>query len=109
MTPKVIVPREQAEQDIDLAISHYLDEAGPEVAIAFIDALEGAFSHLASNPATGSPRYAVELNLPGLRYWPIKDFPFLVFYIERESHLDVWRVLHSGRDLPAWLQPDSTP
>ena len=30
--------------------------------------------------------------------------PYLVFYVERPDHIDVWRVLHSQRDIPAWMQ-----
>jgi toxin ParE1/3/4 len=30
-----------------------------------------------------------------------------VFYIEMDDHIDVWRVLHGERDIPAWMhQPD---
>ena len=34
-----------------------------------------------------------------------EDFPFLVFHVEREGEIDVWRVLHGARDIPAWMQP----
>jgi toxin ParE1/3/4 len=27
-----------------------------------------------------------------------------VFYVERPDHMDVWRVLHGQRDIPAWMQ-----
>jgi hypothetical protein len=26
-----------------------------------------------------------------------------VFYVERDEHVDVWRVLHAQRDIPAWM------
>jgi toxin ParE1/3/4 len=39
--------------------------------------------------------------LPGLRFWPLKRYPYFVFYLERETHIDVWRVLHAERDIPA--------
>jgi len=49
------------------------------------------------------------LNLPGLRFWRLKKYPHLVFYVERSSHIDVWRVLHGMRDIPSWMQdPDLT-
>ena len=54
--------------------------------------------------ATGSPRYAQELDLPGLRMWGLRRFPHLVFYMNLETHIDVWRVLHGERDLPGWLR-----
>jgi len=57
----------------------------------------------------GSPRYAFELRLEGLRAWPLRRYPYLVFYVEREDHLDVWRVLHAQRDIPAWMQEPEGP
>ena len=95
--------RALALADMDDAIGYYLKEAGPEVALGFIDELERAYAHLGRQPATGSPRYAHELNLPGLRSWPLTRFPHLVFYVEQADHVDVWRVLHRARDMPAWL------
>lgn len=56
------------------------------------------------HPATGSPRYAHELNLPGLRCWSLARYPYLVFYVEHPDHIDVWRLLHGQRDIPAWMQ-----
>ena len=55
------------------------------------------------HPGIGSPRYAAVLNLAGLRFWPVKGFPQLVFYIERDMQLHIWRVLHAQRDIPAWM------
>jgi len=47
------------------------------------------------------------LNLPGLRFWPLTHYPHLVFYMEADDHIDVWRVLHGEQDIPAWMhQPD---
>jgi toxin ParE1/3/4 len=104
VTAKQVIPREAAQRDIDQAIAHYAAEAGEPVAVAFIDALERAFRRIAQHPAVGSPRYAFELRLDGLRAWPLRRYPYLVFYVEREDHLDVWRVLHTQRDIPAWMQ-----
>ena len=59
---------------------------------------------MGEHPATGSPRYAAELNLPSLRSWIVTGFPHLIFYVEREADIDVWRVLHGARDVPAWLR-----
>jgi toxin ParE1/3/4 len=75
--------------------------------LKFIDALEQALQHIGRHPATGSPRYAHELDLPGLRRWQVKGYPHLVFYVEWDDHVDVWRILHGSRDIPAWMQaPD---
>jgi len=110
MTAKPIVPRSEANRDVDEAIDHYLSESAEQAALGFIDALEQAYAHIARHPATGSPRYAHELNIPGLRAWSLTRYPYLVFFIKREDHIDVWRVLHGQRDIPAWLdaEPDGT-
>lgn len=104
MTAKPVVPRELANRDVDEALAYYLQEGSEPAALGFIDALERGFRHLGSHPASGSPRYAHELNLPGLRFWPLDRYPYLVFYVERPDHVDVWRVLHGQRDVAAWMQ-----
>ncbi|CCA90963.1 type II toxin-antitoxin system RelE/ParE family toxin [Novosphingobium sp. PP1Y] len=104
MTSKPVVPRAVARTDIDNAIEHYLAEAGPEVALGFIDALERTYAAIGKVPGIGSPRWAHELNLPGLRSWRIQGYPWLVFYVEAEASIDVWRVLHAKRDIPAWME-----
>lgn len=103
MTGKPVVPRALARQDIDDAIACYLREAGEDVALRFIDALKRAFALLAAQPLSGSLRYAYELELPGLRVWQLRVFPWLVLYIDVADHVDVWRVLHGKRDIPAWM------
>jgi toxin ParE1/3/4 len=99
---KRLVRLKLADDDVSSALAHCIEEA-PQVADKFIDALEDAFRHIQRAPATGSPRYAHELNLPGLRFWACRRFPYLVFYMEHADRIDVWRVLHSHRDMPSWL------
>ena len=104
MTAKTVVPRTVALRDIDEAVAYYLAEGGEALALGFIEAVEKTFARIGRHPASGSPRYAVELNLPGLRYLPLPRHPHLVFYIDRDAHVDVWRVLHGERDIPAWMR-----
>ena len=101
-----VIPRERAHQDIEEAIGHYLEEGADEAALGFIDALERTFTQIGRHPESGSIRFAHELNLPGLRSWPLKRFPYLVFYVVRDAHVDVWRILHARRDVPNWLQDE---
>ena len=98
-----MVPRARASQDIDDALTYYLTEAGEAAALRVIDAVEAALRHLSAHPSSGSLRFAYELDLPGLRAWPLHRFPWLVFYSETDQQVDVWRVLHGRRDIPAWL------
>ncbi len=99
---KRLVRLELADHDVSSALDHYLEQA-PELADKFIDALEDALRHIQRAPATGSPRYGHELNLPGLRFWVCRRFPYLIFYMEHADHIDTWRVLHAHRDMPSWL------
>jgi len=104
MKAKPIVLRKQARRDVEEAVRYYRREAGTVVATRFVVALETTSRFIASHPAAGSPRYAHELNLPGLRTRLLRRFPYLMFYLERDDHIDLWRVLHAKRDLPAWIQ-----
>jgi toxin ParE1/3/4 len=100
---KAVVPRALANSDVEQAVDHYLVESTAKVALGFVDALEKAYAHIARHPSSGSPRYAHQLGLADLRFWPLGRYPYLVFYVERGTHIDVWRVLHEQRDIPAWM------
>ena len=104
--PKVVVPRELAKRDTDEAINCYLSEQAPEAALGFINALERAYSRIGRHPSAAFSRYAHEL-IPGLRFWPLQKYPHLVFYVENDGHVDVWRVLNGQRDIPAWMREPS--
>lgn len=85
------------------AIDRYVDEAGSEIATAFVAALEEAFGRLGRHPGLGSPRLGVEIGLPQVRTWPLAGFPYVVCYVAHVDHVDVWRVLHERSDLPVGL------
>ena len=101
MSTKPVVPRERATQDIDEAIDYYLSVGAGNAALDFVSAIEKAFAQISRQPGAGSPRYAHQLHLSGLRCWNLTKFPHLVFYFERDASIDVWRVLHGQRDIPA--------
>ncbi len=108
MTGKTVSLREIARRDVEHALAWYAAEADEKTALRFVDALEHSFGAIARNPAAGSPRYGLELNLPGLSTRPLGRLLYLVFYIERGDVIDVWRILHARRDIPQSLQdPDS--
>ena len=105
---KPVLLRKAAEEDVEAAVRWYAAEAGNEVARRFVAAARAAFNELGRHPSMGSPRYAHELDLPGVSSWPLKSFPYVVFYRDsvvfyRDSGetVDVWRVLHAHRDIPA--------
>lgn len=102
---KPVIPRALARRDVEDAIQHLQREAGVDAALGFVDSLEAAYSLVCDHPAAGSPRYAHELDLPGLRTVLLKRYPYLVFDVERHDHLDVRRILHAHRDIPARVRP----
>jgi toxin ParE1/3/4 len=93
--------RELALVDVEAATQWYAQQAGERAALGFLDALDAAYAHIERHPATGSPRWGLELEVPDLRSRPLDRFPHLVFYVERANYVEVWRVLHGARDLPA--------
>jgi toxin ParE1/3/4 len=93
----------RAELDLRRATAWYRAEVGEAMALKWANAAMAALRRIGSNPRAGSPRYSAVLILAGLRSWPVSRFPYLLFYIERETQVDVWRVLHARRDTPAWM------
>ena len=71
--------------------------AGTDVAVGFLDAPEGACVDIEEHSANGALRHAHELAVPGLRCRPVRRFPDLVFNIESEDAIDVWRTVAGTR------------
>ena len=78
-------------------------EAGAEIAGDFINRFEDALEKISRHPAIGSPRYGHHLQIVGLRHSPMKRFPYLIFYLEKDTHIELARVLHGSMDIPSWL------
>ena len=104
MSRKPVRPRELDDQDVAAALDYYRGEVGIDIASGFLDAVQAAYWAIAEHPAAGFPRYAHELGLPELRSRALKRFPYLVFYVEREDYIDVWRLLHAERDIPVRMR-----
>jgi toxin ParE1/3/4 len=66
--------------------------------------MEQAYRRIQRQSGTGSPRNSHELNLPGLRFWGCKRFPYLLFHVEKTERIEVWRLLHEKSGVPAWMQ-----
>lgn len=78
--------RALAAKDIDASDRN---EANPQIALDFVDALEAAINHLRQHPLTGSLRFAYELEIPELRSWPLQKFPYLIFYLPDRDRIDI--------------------
>ena len=106
---KPVIPREQARDDVDKAVDDYLEDADSRGAMDLVARLERTYAQIADHPASGSPRFAYELGISNLRHVRIKDFPYLIFCVELEAHIDAWRVLHAKRDIPVWMEDPDWP
>ncbi len=103
MTAKRVVLTAQARREVRLSTAWYKQEGGVPLARRWVGAVEAALRHIGAHPQAGFTRHAIELKLDGLRCWPINGFPYLVFYVEQEQQIEVGRVLHAQRDIPAWM------
>jgi toxin ParE1/3/4 len=100
---KPVRTRAAADRDVDEALDYYMAEAGERVAASFARAVETAYRVIGDRPRTGSPRHGEQMHFEGLRTRRLGRFPYLVFYVERPRHIEVWRVLHAQRDIPTEL------
>ncbi len=96
--------RPAARRDVAIAARWYGENAGEAVALRFVEAVRiMGLAHVGDHPASGSTRHGVASGIPEMRSWLLRGFPYLIFYHDHGQWLDVWRVLHASRDLPAWL------
>ena len=96
--------RPRAQKDVRNIVAYYEREAGAQIAIDFIESLESVIGFLDRNPDSGSLRWQHLSGAEGLRSWPLKGFPHLVFYVARKDRIMILRVLHTSRDIPASLR-----
>ncbi len=107
MTAKPLVRRARARSDAEGIVDYYRSVSNNAIARDFIARLEQALRAIRLHPAAGSLRYGYDLNLPGLRSWQVKRYPYLVFYFDTPSNIDIWRILHAQRDIASSLhEPD---
>ena len=96
-----ILKRRLAAQDI-VELAAYIAQDSIQAAERFLEATENAFHFLAESPGAGARRTFKDPDLSDIRMWPIRGFDkHLVFYREDPSGIEVIRVLHAARDIPA--------
>ena len=103
MSDKHVELLPQAERDLKMATVWYREQSGKALALKSVDAASAALRDVGAHPRTRASRYAHALNIGGLRFWPVHGFPYLFFHIERDTHVEIWRALHTARDIPAWM------
>jgi toxin ParE1/3/4 len=99
---KRLIMQRRALRDLVDARAYYQKEA-PHVVGDFALTVDAELRHLRENAGTGSPRYGRLIGMPGLRSWPVKRFPYVIFYVDQADHITVVRVLHQASDIPRHL------
>ena len=108
MSLKRIVPRRRAIRDIDETVAYYLKEAGEKAALGFIDSLERAYRQIRAPSGERIASLRPRTRYTGASVWPLKRYPYLIFFVERDDHVDVWRVLHAERDIPDHMREEGS-
>jgi toxin ParE1/3/4 len=102
MTLKIIIRATARLDTVELA--QYLLQHSAVAADRFLDACDTTFSQLAAAPGIGSLCPTGAERFVGLRVFPVRGFPnHLAFYLTKESHIEIVRVLHGSRDLTTVL------
>jgi toxin ParE1/3/4 len=92
--------------DLLKQVDWYRDNADPEVAERYLDAVEATLHVLANAPGLGRPRFRDWPELAGIRSWRARK-PYhrhLIFYRFDDRTLRAERILHGARDLPRRLR-----
>lgn len=88
--------RPEAQHELLEATRWCLDNQGPVVAEQFEWAVQRALRLLAFMPRLGSPSY------PGVRTWPLKQFPYTLVYRVTGDLISVVAVAHQSREPGYW-------
>jgi toxin ParE1/3/4 len=103
-TTKSVFIRPSADADMREHIQYFYTNSSINSCDKLLDAFEKTFALIGEQPGIGSTRYAYLLHIEDLRMWPVAGFnKYLVFYLERPDYIDVLRILHGSRDIPAIL------
>lgn len=102
-----LIRRPLADRDaLDCAL--FIAEDNLDAAERFLGALETSYALLLDHPGIGQRRDFNDEKGRPLRAWPVPGFAsYLVFYFEVDDVVEVVRILHGARDLPALF--DSVP
>lgn len=56
MSAKPVIPREQANRDVDDAVTYYVKEHAQQAALEMVDALQDAYAHIGRRPGRTTRR-----------------------------------------------------
>jgi toxin ParE1/3/4 len=89
-----------ADRDQDAIGAYLAEHASPSTARRYILRFRDAAQLLAERPAIGHLR--TDLTNDAVRFWSIS--PYMIVYDPGTQPLQILRILHSARDIPAVLR-----
>ena len=95
--------RLSAKRDLSDAAVYYDERGGEALGENLLAQALSALARIESMPGIGSPDSGQRIGLPGLRARRLKVFAMRWFYFERDTHLDVVRLLADRQDIAAIL------
>jgi toxin ParE1/3/4 len=96
-----IIQRERARADL-LELVTWIAADNPKAALALHDAYEHSLDLLADNPQLGHPYSSGSPLLAGMRVLAVHRFrKILIFYRPLPGAVEIVRILHGSRDIPA--------
>lgn len=101
--------RPAAEADLAERLRWYRRQGGNELASRFFGLANEALHSIEMMPGAGAPRFGDLCEIAGLRTWKVDGFPRGWFYVVRDTHVDVMRLLSYAQNLPEMLgqiEPD---
>lgn len=103
MTPERVVHKTGlATTDINELADYFRERAGTAIALRFVNQAEAAFERLLATPRIGALLGLDELPYEDIRRWHITGFDrLMILYREVADGIEVVRVLHTARDIPA--------
>lgn len=92
----------KAEQDLN-EIAQYILENNLEAALRFVDAVEKTCTELSEMPDMGHTFHARNPALKNMRIMRVSKVysSYLIFYRQTKKGIEIIRILHGARDLPA--------
>jgi toxin ParE1/3/4 len=99
--PYVLAPA--ADRDVDECFL-YIAERSREAAVRFLQALDTTLEKLAAMPELGQRQEFGRAELVEMRAWQVRGFEnYVIFYRPMAGGIEVLRVLHAARDIPAFF------
>lgn len=96
---RVIRRTSQVRNDI-IAIYRYIHERSPRSADRVLDAIEQSIRHLADAPGVGRYWNSPDRRLEGMKVATVRPYRnYLIFFRATAGGIEVFRVVHSAREL----------